>query len=203
MRCPRSLALLPLPKRQQKGNPNVRWTIEVFQIVGDDPSLPPAQASFQFLRAWAGLPRAVAAKGDEVSHFPGIGEDRFDPAANSCRQRPQDGHGKLGEGLLESRKACPGTFSLGTTDDVKPASRLELLGQAVAATVGGQQENVEQRGKSQRGDFLRFVAFRTCLKTAGVRNSRIDPINNLVRRRWRPRFLARATCRSSMIGLVF
>jgi hypothetical protein len=55
--------------------------------------------------------------------------------------------------------------------------------------------------KSQRGDFLRFEAFRTCLKTSGVRNSRIEPINDLARRRWRARFLALAICRSSMTGL--
>jgi hypothetical protein len=38
------------------------------------------------------------------------------------------------------------------------------------------------------------------LKTSGVRNSRIEPINDLVRRRWRARFLALAICRSSVKG---
>jgi hypothetical protein len=40
------------------------------------------------------------------------------------------------------------------------------------------------------------------LKTAGVRNSRIEPINDLARRLWRARFLALAICRSSMMWLV-
>jgi hypothetical protein len=38
------------------------------------------------------------------------------------------------------------------------------------------------------------------LKTSGVRNSRIEPINDLARRRWRARFLALAICRSSVKG---
>jgi hypothetical protein len=38
------------------------------------------------------------------------------------------------------------------------------------------------------------------LKTSGVRNSRIESINDFVRRRWRARFLAFAICRSSMTG---
>jgi hypothetical protein len=39
------------------------------------------------------------------------------------------------------------------------------------------------------------------LKTSGVRNSRIEPINDFARRRWRARFPAFAICRSSMMGL--
>ena len=85
----------------------------------------------------------------------------------------------------------------------KTLGRLELLGQAVAATVRGQQEDVEQRMQIPTREFpAACEAFRTCLKTAGVRNSRIEPINDLARRRWRARFLALAICRSSMMGLV-
>jgi hypothetical protein len=39
------------------------------------------------------------------------------------------------------------------------------------------------------------------LKTAGVRNSRIEPINDLARRRWWALFRALAICRSSVMGL--
>jgi hypothetical protein len=39
------------------------------------------------------------------------------------------------------------------------------------------------------------------LKTSGVRNSRIEPINDFARRRWRARFLALAICRSFHDGV--
>ena len=103
------------------------------------------QASLQLFGARACLSRAVATQRDEVSHFPPIAKDRFEASANRRRQRPQDRHGKLGDGLLESSERHPGAFSLGATGHVKPSGRLELLRQAVAAAVGRQQEDVEQR----------------------------------------------------------
>ena len=104
-----------------------------------------SQALLQFLGARTRLPCAIAAQGNEVPHLPPVAEDRFHTTANCRGQRPQHGHGQLGHGLLESRKRRPGPFSFGTTDHVEPLGRLELLGEAVAATVGGQQEDVEQR----------------------------------------------------------
>src|ERR1035441_1718876 len=101
------------------------------------------QALLQLRGARARLPCAVAAQGNEVPHLPTVAEERLDPPANPRRQRAEDGHGELGDSLLKSRKMPAGAFSFGTARDVENPGGLEFLGEAIAAAVGRQYEDVE------------------------------------------------------------
>ena len=104
-----------------------------------------AQTPLQFPGARTRLPRPIAAERYEFAHLPPIAEYRFRPATNRRRECPQHGHGQLRHRLLESGKALAGAFSLRTARHVERPGSLELLGQAVAAAVGCQQQDVKQR----------------------------------------------------------
>ena len=123
----------------------MRWTIDVFQIVGDEPSLPPlpsrrssSSVRGQFCRV-PSQPKGIKFPTFHLSWKIVWNRPRI-PAAS-----PQDRHGKFRDGFFKPSKRLSRTFPFRATDHVKPLGRFESLRQTVATAIGCQQEGPQQR----------------------------------------------------------